>query len=95
MLLNRDQIAERLGTTPGVAANILSEHGVKPVDLGRGRGRGKRWYASAVDAVMYQMHEDAQGKQKTLLRVHTGPYLVRGKTAKQVYAELTKAMPAQ
>ena len=89
MLLTKDQIAERLGTTAGVASRILSEHGVKPVDLGRGRGCGKRWYASAVDAVIFRMHEDAQDKKPAPRRVQVRPHLVRGKSAKELYAELT------
>ena len=95
MLLNKDQIAERLGTTPGVAVNILSEYGLKPVDLGRGRGRGRRWYASAVDAVIYQMHEDAQDKKVSQRRVHVLPRLIRGRPFKEIYADLTKGAPTQ
>jgi hypothetical protein len=95
MLLNKDQVAARLGTTAGIASRILSEHDVKPIDLGRGRGRGKRWYASAVDAVVYQMHEDAQGKKPSRRKVHVAPHLVLGKTARELYAELTSFTPTQ
>ncbi|MCL1916114.1 MAG: hypothetical protein FWG17_05350 [Desulfovibrionaceae bacterium] len=63
MLLNKHQIAERMSTTPDIARNILSEHGVNPIDLGWGRGRCFRWHASEVDAVIRQMHEDAQDKK--------------------------------
>ena len=95
MLLNKDQIAERLGTTAGIAGRILSEHGVNPVDLGRGRGRGKRWYASAVDAVIFQMHESAQDKKPSPRRVRVGPHLVLGKSVNELYAELTAGTRTQ
>jgi len=95
MLLNKDQIAERLSTTPDIARRVLSAHGVQPVDLGPGRGRGKRWYSSAVDAVIHRMHEEAQEKNPQKRRVHVGPHLVRGKTVKQLYAELTQVTPSQ
>ena len=62
--LRADDMAEMLGTSKGVAMSIMAEHGVRPVDYGRGRGRGLRWLESAVSAVMHQMHEDVQNKQR-------------------------------
>ena len=89
MLLNKAQIAERMSTTPGIAINILSEHGVRPVDLGRGRGRGKRWYASAVDAVIRQMHDDAQDKKISSRRVRVPLHPILGKSVNELFEELT------
>lgn len=63
-LLRRTDIAAMLGTSPGVAASILSEHGVHPIDFGMGRGRGPRWLESAVRQVMIEMHSAAQPKPK-------------------------------
>lgn len=63
-LLRRADIAAMLGTTPGVAASILAERGVYPVDFGMGRSRGPRWLESAVRQVILDMHRDAQPKAK-------------------------------
>ena len=59
-LLSRKEIGEKLSTSPGVAAEILAQNGVQPIDLGRGRHRGYRWSASAVDGVILAMHAKAQ-----------------------------------
>ena len=64
--LRNIDIAAMLGTTPGVAASVLAEHGVHPIDFGRGRGRGQRWLESAVKAVMQAMHEAAQPKARSV-----------------------------
>lgn len=60
--LRRTDIAAMLGTSPGVAASILEQAGVHPIDFGVGRSRGRRWLESAVRQVMRDMHEDAQPK---------------------------------
>lgn len=61
-LLRKGDIAAMLGTSPGVAASILAERGVHPVDFGYGRARGHRWLESAVRQAMFAMHEAAQPK---------------------------------
>lgn len=63
-LLRRADIAAMLGTTPGVAASILAERGVHPIDFGMGRSRGPRWLESAVRQAMLEMHQAAQPKAK-------------------------------
>ena len=88
-LLTKAQIAERLGTSPGVAAALLAEKGIHPVDLGRGRGRGVRWYSLAVDAAMREMHDAAQPKTKALPVRLPKPGLVLGRSVSELYAELT------
>lgn len=65
-LLRRADIAAMLGTTPGVAASILAERGVHPVDFGMGRSRGPRWLESAVRQAMLEMHQAAQPKAKAI-----------------------------
>ncbi len=70
--LRAADVAEMLGTTRGVAVSIMAEHGVRPVDFGRGRGRGLRWLESAVKAVMQAMHEAAQPKGRPASRQKTG-----------------------
>ena len=62
--LRAADMAAMLGTSRGVAMSIMAAHGVRPVDFGRGRGRGLRWLESAVRAVMRKMHDDAQPKAR-------------------------------
>lgn len=62
-LLKITQVAERLGTTAGVARNILEDNGLKAVDLGKGRGRGLRWSERAVDGLVEYLVDIAQGKK--------------------------------
>ena len=63
-LLRKNEIAAMLGTSPSVAASILKQHDVHPIDIGRGRGKGLRWLESGVQAVILTMHRDAQPKPK-------------------------------
>lgn len=63
-LLRQVDIAAMLGTSPGVAASILEARGVRPIDFGMGRGRGRRWLESAVKQAMLEMHLAAQPKPK-------------------------------
>ena len=63
-LLRERDIAAMLGTTPGVAASVLAAHGVCPIDLGRGRSRGRRWLESAVRQAIMAMHAEAQPRRK-------------------------------
>lgn len=63
-LLRERDIAAMLGTTPGVAASVLAAHGVCPIDLGRGRSRGRRWLESAVRQAIIAMHAEAQPRRK-------------------------------
>ena len=92
LFLGKEQIAQALGTTPGVAAALLSERGVNPVDWGRGRGRGLRWYAPAVKQAALDMHEEVQRKAaapaKKKARAPQVGY-VSGRSAAELFAELT------
>ncbi len=63
--LRKSEIGAVFGTSPDVARAILMDHGVHPVDLGAGRGRGLRWLESAVQAVAAEMHRRAQPPSKT------------------------------
>lgn len=63
-LLRTSQLSEKLNVGKDTAKAIMLANGVQPISLGVGRGRGFRWLASAVDAVILRLHEDAQGTQK-------------------------------
>lgn len=64
-LLRKHEIAAMLGTSPGVAASILAEHGVQPIDFGYGRSRGYHWLESAVLAVIQDLHTTAQNRRQS------------------------------
>lgn len=63
-LLCKNDVAAMLGTSPGVAVSILAEHGIYPIDFGRGRSRGRRWLESAVRQLLLEMHQAAQPKPR-------------------------------
>lgn len=58
--IKKEDIAELFGTTSGVAEETLKKAGVMPIDLGRGRGCGKRWLLSAVMSAIQNIHDKAQ-----------------------------------
>jgi len=58
--LNISELAEKLGTSKGIARTIMTQNGVMPIDFGPGRSRGYRWLESAVDDVMRNMHHAVQ-----------------------------------
>lgn len=67
--LRKADIGAVFGTSPDVARSILMQHGVHPVDLGAGRGRGLRWLESSVLAVVAEMHQRAQPKPKSIKKI--------------------------
>ncbi len=83
--LRRKDIAAMLDTTPGVAASVLAEHGVYPVDFGRGAGRGPRWLESAVKAAMQAMHEAAQPKPRPVRKQKTMTVRLSDMSVNDVY----------
>lgn len=62
--LCKDEIAALFGCSAKVAETQLAKAGLHPVDLGRGRGHGKRWLESAVLEAMRSLHEQAQPKPR-------------------------------
>lgn len=87
-LLRRKDIAAMLGTSPGVAASILAQRGVHPIDFGLGRGRGPRWLESAVRQVILDMHRDAQPKPKEArqpMRHSTPPVSLTSMSINDIY----------
>lgn len=99
LYLNKEQIGIAFETTPDVAKGILAERGVYPVDFGRGRGKGLRWYFAAVQQAAYEMHLEAQKKanpdQKPASISLPKPGLIQGRSANDIYAELTQSGPTQ
>ena len=64
-LLNKKDIAAMFGTSPDMAASILRDNGIYPIDLGCGRGKGLRWLESAANEILRKLQDNARPKQKT------------------------------
>ncbi|MGE4296808.1 MAG: hypothetical protein AB7E47_02165 [Desulfovibrionaceae bacterium] len=84
MLLTTAEAAELLRTSPGAARNVLDRLCVRPVNLGRGRGLGLRWYRHEIEEALEQSRTP-KAKRKT---VPSTP-LISGRSVSDVVAELT------
>lgn len=85
MLLTTNEVADLLKTTPGAARNVLDRLQVQPVNLGRGRGLGLRWYKSEV---MEALEGTRKTQRKRKPSVPKGD-MFAGKSATELIAELT------
>lgn len=87
-LLRKKDLPGVMNMSVSTAIDILRRYGVRPVDLGFGRGKGLRWHLGAVKTVIDTLHAEAQtAKSKRVMN----PKEVRpvlGKTASELYAEL-------
>lgn len=63
-LIYTSELCKRLSLGADAAKKVMAEHGVYPICFGVGRGRGRRWLASAVDDVILRLHQKAQPVQK-------------------------------
>ena len=93
LLLTRKEVAATLGMTERQARAILAAHGVKPIDLGKGRGHGLRWRTSAVIAVADALHDAAQAQADKPRRPRKITP-IRGRTAADLFAEFQGAANA-
>ena len=95
LYLTRHEIGPALTVSERKARSILEQHGVKPVDLGRGRGNGLRWRTSAVIQVADTLHAEAQNRQaKNSSRLPRKRPLL-GRSAAEVFAEISRGQPVQ
>lgn len=92
-LLRKEDIARLLGTSKGVAAEILAKRGCHPIDFGRGAYRGQRWLESAVISAIRVMHIEAQPLPPKRNEAKPSPVKkdinLASKTASELYDELT------
>ena len=89
LFLRKSELADFLGITLNQAIAILEEHGVKPVDLGRGRGHGLRWRTSAVTRVADALH--AQAQEQTAKPHHSRVSRpLRGRSVDELFGEFNK-----
>lgn len=87
--LRRKELGPFLGMTQAQAIAILDAHGVKPVDLGKGRGHGLRWRTTAVIRVADALHTEAQAQKATPHRPHIS-HPLRGKSPEELCAEFNR-----
>lgn len=87
--LRRKELGPFLGMTQAQAIAILDAHGVKPVDLGKGRGHGLRWRTTAVIRVADALHAEAQAQTPKPHRPRTS-HSVRGRSAEELRAEFNR-----
>ncbi|MBQ3058799.1 MAG: hypothetical protein IJD16_00580 [Desulfovibrio sp.] len=92
-LLKRQDIARVLNVSESRARQLLAEHGVNPIDMGRGRGNGLRWRTSAVIEVADILHAEAQSQKKQALRQSRAFHPLRGKSAANLWAEFNGQSP--
>lgn len=93
LYLTRFEIGIMLSMSETKARKILAEHGVNPIDLGRGRGNGLRWRTSAVINVADILHAEAQAQSTKRRRNAPVAYSVIGKTAAELYVEFNGNTP--
>ena len=86
LFITTDELAKWLNMSAARARQLLCSHGVQPVDLGRGRGRGLRWRTSAVIQFADMLHTEAQATQPRK-RKAKAPFSVLGKSASELFAE--------
>jgi len=94
LYLRRKEIGQVLSMSEEQARATLAKYGVKPVDLGRGRGHGLRWRTSAVIRVADILHAEAQEQKEQRRR----PRIVRpvqGRSAHDLFAEFNREHPTQ
>ena len=87
LYLTTKQLARLFNVSERKARQIVMEHDLKPVDLGRGRGNGLRWRSSAVINIADILHAEAQAQENHTLRQKRPVHPVRGKSAKELWAE--------
>ena len=95
LYLTRHEIGPALTVSERKARIILEQHGVKPVDLGRGRGNGLRWRTSAVIQVADTLHAEAQQQKTKSARRPAKMRPISGRSASELFAEFNSEQPIQ
>lgn len=93
LYLTTKQLAFLFNVSERRARQIVMEHGLKPVDLGRGRGNGLRWRTNVVIEIADILHAEAQSQESRTLRQARPVHPVRGKSPKELWAEFNGKTP--
>lgn len=87
IFLSRSDLQPYTGLSTKTCLRILTERGVKPVDVGDRRGALK-WHRDAVKQVLDAMHEEAQNTKAAPRSRH---HRIIGKSAAEVMAEIERS----
>lgn len=86
-------LPQAMGCSLRRAKSWLHEHGVEPIDLGKGRGGGLRWLR---ESVMEALHTMATGNAPKKKKTRVRHYTVENKTADALLREFNiERMPIQ
>lgn len=91
LTLNRTTLPAFTGLPLSVALDLLTRHGVQPMDFGPGRGRGLHW---STEAVKLALHNEHMAAQQTTPKKDAKPRRiwdkspVSGKTFNQLFSEI-------
>ncbi len=61
-LIRTTEVAEMVSLSPKVTRRWLADHGIQPVYMGNGRGKGLRWPLSCIQQLIRDMRDAAQSK---------------------------------
>lgn len=87
-LLKNKELPSVLNMPVEKARKLLSEHRIKAIDLGPGRGNGLRWLAREVRGLADTLHAEAQKKAGSPKRRRVRTGCILGKPHDELYAEL-------
>ena len=94
LFLRTKELKDVLGLPESRALALLEEHGIKPVDMGRGRCNGLRWRTSAVIHLADTLHAEAQSTERQR-RKKAASHPIRGRNAAELYAEFNREQRLQ
>lgn len=86
LLLTRKEVSQLLNIGETTAIQLLEAHGITPIDLGRGRGKGLRWRTIEVIKLPDILHTEAQTTEKRRYK-NSVQYNVLDKSAAELFAE--------
>lgn len=95
LFLTTKQAAEMMGIAQVAFQQVMRDHGIAPVDFGRGARRGLRWRTDEciriadvlqAEANRNQQNARARGRRKSALRTESPLW---GKSVAQLFAELS------
>lgn len=94
LFLRTRDLKKILGIPETRALELLRKHGIKPVDMGRGRGNGLRWRTTSVIQLADTLHAEAQAISRQT-RLKSLPSPIGGKSASDLYAEFNRGHTLQ
>lgn len=94
-LLKTKEMMAIMNMGKDLAVNLLRKHGVEPIDLGSGRGRGLRWHKKAVKAVCDTLYAEASAKRKKPSPAPQSFRPVFGRSVSELFEELNSKRALQ